>query len=947
MPPTPQQQPTVESLVTHWIERVSVHEEDPRGAAQEIIAEAPEDLRDALERELTGFLELSQGLPANGIQGSEQLGSYELLEHLGTGATGQVWKARNADGTVVALKVIHAHYTMAEEGLQRLTIEVAAANRVVHPALVPVLETEQVGQQQLLVMPLVGDGTTLADELILARERSRKESTLRTLQRLCEVCEGLGALHEHGVLHLDLKPANLLVDQDDRLRITDLGLARLLDDPGLTRTFQVLGTPAYMSPELARGNRKGATPRSDVWAMGVILTEALSLARPFDGATSARVLNAVLEAEPAHLPRRIPGLSAAASTACAEVIARCLEKDPRRRYAHGGELASELKRVLAGDKILGRSPTLRLLGWGRRRKTMLVATTLGLGIIALTTGLAWRESRLVDKAQRSLGLTTRLVSSVQAGSVSIGTQELADMAGDLRELTGDPSLGSASQRAATLVAVGALFTEHDDRRELGVELLTDALEIIPPGKDVQTALVHNALAGAMRDAGSSIRELGHLERVITLLEHNPDPQFALLRARAVVWGFVANEMINKFDYAELFREPEARSLLFASLPENEKDDTPEQRRDRFLLSRADSNWVGGSEELIPFNERCVEFFETKLGADHLWSIEALLMLGSCQYRSGLHDESFASYSLAKQKSERALGPLHPVTFGARLGMAQELLHQGLAAEAVPEYRAAIEGLSTLWGGHNSLTLRISVGLGSALSSLKKYTEILELVEELLPELTENFGPSAGPTLLMQRLEIQSNRELHNAEATWQAMRDQWAGYSALLLELRTYAPNDLAQAVAFGTTFDLTPIIAETIRSWLNQIRTSTEEKPFVGVNELTLPAELDRLESLLDSYLRADEGDVEALLSLMPEPAERDHIQWYLLLRAQRTAEDLVGARGTLEVISATDLQDPLWFSLEKALLEKAEGNPDGLEALAKEGEGWVALRASDLLGE
>ncbi len=941
---------TVEDQVTLWIERISVQEVDPREEAARLVQQAPSNLRDALKTELDGFLQLSQGLPALGVQTGQRIGSYELLEYLGSGATGQVWRTRgtegNLDGQELALKVIHGHYHMAAEGAERLSIEVTAASRVQHPSVVPILASEQVEQQQLLIMPLVGDGTTLADELLLARERTRTEDISRTLARLKLVCEGLAELHAQQVLHLDLKPSNLLVAADGQLRITDLGLARLLDDPGLTRTLQLLGTPAYMAPELARGERSKATARADVWALGVILFEVLSLSRPFQGATSAQVLTAILREEPALLPRVIPGLDSKAIAACAEVISCCLEKNPAQRYAHGGEVAAELTRLLAGERIQGRPRTRRLLGWARRRRRGLAVSALAATAISLTLGVAWREGQLTDKAQRSLALTTRLVSSAQSKNTSISTFELNALADDLRTLTRDAGLGSARERAATLTAVGTLFSEHGDRRELGVSLLKEALLILPLDARAEAAQVHIAIATAMGDSGASMPQLEHLKQVIALLEDNPDPALALMRARAVVEGRMTIGRIEKHDPVSAFGDPNALRLVHASLPENPDEDTVDERRDRFMLARADDEWIGDVEQYLTFTKDCVALFEAKLGDNHLWTIDALAVLGFRQYLAGQHEESYASFSEANLRARRELGESHPITLRLCLGMAQEQLHRGNVEQAVIEYRTGLDGLKALWGGHNALTLRISIGLGSALLGLGRHGEVQALVAEILPLIDSQIGTSSGPAVLVRRLAIQSGTATHDFDLVWKAMCDQWASFSAELLGMRYVTHHDLNYSVSLSRTFAVQPEVFDRVRSWIHEVRASFDVQPLTKNHELGLDTEIDRLEGLLDRFQRAYEGDPAALLHLLPEPGQRDMSDWILLMRAQRIAGDLTAAHATLNAIDAIDAKDPDWLALERALLEQAEGSPAGLKALQETGTGWVALRARELLG-
>ena len=294
------------------------------------------------------------------------LGDYELLEELGHGGMGRVYKARQRSlGRLVALKVIRAGAPATEADRLRFRTEAEAAARLDHPNIVPVYEVGEHDGQPYIAARYVAGGP-LSRHLDRFRDDPRAAAAL-----VAALARAVHHAHQRGVLHRDLKPGNVLLEWpagDAGVpipQVTDFGMARLLDqDSTLTRTGDLVGTPSYMSPEQASGGAAAITTATDVHGLGAILYALLTGRAPFAGPTVLETLARVKEHEP-DLPRRLnPRVARDLETICL----RCLTKDPRQRYASALALAEDLERWLRHRPIAARPATTceRLAKWVRR-----------------------------------------------------------------------------------------------------------------------------------------------------------------------------------------------------------------------------------------------------------------------------------------------------------------------------------------------------------------------------------------------------------------------------------------------------------------------------------------------------------------------------------------------------------------------------------------------------
>lgn len=251
----------------------------------------------------------------------EQIGRYEILEEIGRGAMGAVFKGRDPlIGRAVAVKTITSGVAQSADLLERFYREARAAGGLQHPNIVTIYELAESGGAPFIAMEYL-EGESL--EKIIARKPVLPLAT--KLGYIVQTCRALDYAHLRGVIHRDVKPANIVVTRDGIVKVVDFGIARL-GPTSNTQTGMLLGTLAYMSPELVRGQHADA--RSDIWAMGVLLYELITYQRPFTGENHAALLLSILQNEPPPLRQAVPECPVALE----RIISRCLRKDEKERY---------------------------------------------------------------------------------------------------------------------------------------------------------------------------------------------------------------------------------------------------------------------------------------------------------------------------------------------------------------------------------------------------------------------------------------------------------------------------------------------------------------------------------------------------------------------------------------------------------------------------------------
>ena len=352
---------------------------------------------------------------------------FELLEKLGQGAFGTVWKARDTFlDREVAVKLPHPTHLAGHDTSQILR-EARTAAKIKHPNIVQVHEIGKEGEATYIVSDFV-KGQTLTDWLRTSHTDAGEAAGL-----VMTIAAALDVAHSAGIVHRDIKPDNIMIDECSQPRIMDFGLAKqVTDGPTLTLQGNVVGTPSYMAPEQARGDSHHCDARTDIYAVGVLLYEILTGEAPFRGELESILLQTIHDepAPPRKLNRNIP-------PDLETICLKCLEKEPSQRFASARDLADELSRFLSGRPIVSRRIGLfgRTIKWSRRNR--LASAFLLITIASLVTGsivsasFAWQnhKSLLQIEKEKSLVLEKSRTLETALARAEIEKQRATDRLG--------------------------------------------------------------------------------------------------------------------------------------------------------------------------------------------------------------------------------------------------------------------------------------------------------------------------------------------------------------------------------------------------------------------------------------------------------------------------------------------------------------------------------------
>lgn len=501
------------------------------------------------------------------------IGHYRIVRLLGEGGMGEVYEAEDTRlGRRIALKLLPKRFAAIGDRRERFEREARSVAALNHPSIVTIFSIEEIDEGPFLTMELV-DGTTVSDHIA-----AKRHSLDWLLSIAIPLADAVAAAHQRGILHRDLKPGNVMITSDGRVKVLDFGLAKLREeiaeaDAGLLSTGEnltgegkIIGTVAYMSPEQAEG--KAVDQRSDIFSLGVMLYEAATSERPFKGDTSISVISSILRDE----PRAVTNLRPELPQDLARIIKRAIAKDPEQRYQSAKDLRNDLQDLKDSLDELKRSPATA--AQSRRSVVPWLATFAALVAAAIVVYLTVKPGGGSPPAARP------------AGSF--------DQARVLR-LTGDGSAGTgvAISRDGRYVAyVGGTPRERSlSLRQVAANAL---VQLVPP-----TAFIYTGTA--FSPDGNFVYYSGY-----------PTNENTGTLYRVPVLGGVPQRLIDDIDSDVTF-SPDGSQLAFLR---NE----PQSRTSHLVVAGAD----GGQPRLLAERKYPNQFFAT-LGAKPAWSPDGRLI----------------------------------------------------------------------------------------------------------------------------------------------------------------------------------------------------------------------------------------------------------------------------------------------------------------------------------
>lgn len=630
---------------------------------------------------------------------------YVIEEVMGRGGMATVYRAvQSSVNRPVALKVLRSTATENPSRWLRFKTEVEAIGRLQHPHIVRIFDAGE-HEGRAYVSQELCDSDSL-DARVQTRQKPRAIAVM--MQQLADAVEHA---HQQGVLHRDIKPSNILF-VGDTIKLADFGLAKLTDsDDALTRTRDVMGSPAYMAPEQTAADHDAIGPHTDVFQLGIVMYELLTGVRPFTAENTLEILHLIQTHEPVSIKQLRPGIPIDLNTICM----KCLEKEPSRRYPTSVALSEDLKRFSDDRPILAKPPgfSSRILKLARRHPAV---TVLVLMFALLIAGWAQftRQLQVQTQIANERTLAAEEALGAQTSARNAAQEVLSFMTTDLFETVRFVDAGSDNKVTAMLTAA----TKEIDEGKF-------------EGRPEAELAVREAIGRLYHELGRPNEALFHLERAVSLMRTiNRDS-----RADSKIEGTRRIALLRDFSGALVNndRAGQAADILKGLLEENVAD--PEMRfavrldllsTDRYLGTTS-GDTIG---EMVSLRDK----LRTELGPGHKLEADLLGRLANAYCRLEQIEKSTRAHREQVEVLTALDGPDSYRTLSALNNLGAHLSHSGQTEEARKLHEKLHEDMLRVLGDQHILTVVHTQNMGAMYLRLKEY----ELAEKYLVETMHGY-----------------------------------------------------------------------------------------------------------------------------------------------------------------------------------------------------------------
>jgi len=639
------------------------------------------------------------------------IGRYRILRLLGEGGMGVVYEAEQEQPRrTVALKVIKSGLGDLKL-VRRFEQESLALGRLQHPGIAQIYEAGTAetgfGSQPYFAMEFI------RGESLLQHAAAHQLSIRQRVELMAKICEAVHHAHQRGVIHRDLKPGNILVDETGQPKILDFGVARATDsDTHVTHQTdlgQLVGTLAYMSPEQVLADPLELDTRSDVYALGVVFYELLAGRLPY---TVSPRLHEAVQTIREEEPRPLGTVSNAFRGDIETIVAKALEKDKARRYASAAELAADIRRYLQDEPVMARpaSTTYQLQKFARRHTAVVLAAAAVFVVLVAGIIVSTREAaRASAESATSRAINDFLQNDLLAQ---------ASAANQLPNTKPDPDLKvrTALDRAATRI------TGRFDRQP--------------------------QVEAALRDTvGQTYMDLGLYAEARTQLERALDLRRRFLGAKNPETLTTMNRLGNAVFLEGKY--PEAEALLSQTLEIQRRVLGPEDLNTLTALNTlASVYWAQGKyPQAEAVDSQTLKIRRRVLGPEHPETLRSMNNLAIVYDEEGKYAQAEALQSQTLDMRRRVLGPEHPDTLASMNNLANVYWAEGKYAEAETLQTQTLEVRRRVLGAEHPNTLTSMINLANVYSDQGKYAQSAALDSQILEIQRRVLGPEHHDTLM--------------------------------------------------------------------------------------------------------------------------------------------------------------------------------------------------------